>query len=108
MYKEKVGEFIDALEEEVSVFKDKKVCLVCKGEPSGFNVFICPECDSLYCDKCARALSDLENICWVCESPLDQSKPVQKEQEELEEIEIEEDIEKEEKIEKKKPKTKHK
>ncbi len=89
--KEKVGEFIDSLEEEVSVFRDKKVCLVCKGEPSGFNVFICPECDSIYCDKCARALSDLENICWVCESPLDKSKPVQKEEEELEEIEIEED-----------------
>ncbi|TFG23750.1 MAG: hypothetical protein EU529_06445 [Promethearchaeota archaeon] len=103
---EKVGEFIDALEEDVSVFRDKKVCLVCKGEPSGFNVFICPECDSIYCDKCARALSDLENLCWVCESPLDQSKPVKKEEPEQEEIKISKDIK--EGIENKKPKVKKK
>ncbi|MFX0076955.1 MAG: hypothetical protein ACFE96_16030, partial [Candidatus Hermodarchaeota archaeon] len=100
--KEKVGEFFDALEEDVSVFKDRKVCLVCKGKISGFNVFICPECDSIYCDNCARALSDLENLCWVCESPLDQSKPVQKEEEEPKKSEIEEETEK------KKPKAKHK
>jgi hypothetical protein len=91
---EKMGDFYNALEEEVAVFRDKKVCLVCKGEPSGFNVFICPECDSIYCDKCARALSEIENICWVCESPLDQSKPVQKEERGVEEIKIKEEIKK--------------
>ena len=42
--------------------------------------------------KCARTLSDLENMCWVCESPFDESKPVRpyKKEEEKEEIEIEE------------------
>lgn len=63
-------------EEEVSVSKEKKICLVCKGNVAGFNNFICPECGTFYCAKCAKALSDLENICWVCEKPLDPSKPM--------------------------------
>lgn len=64
-------------EEEVSVSKEKKICLVCKGKLAGFNLaFICKNCDALYCENCARTLSDLENACWVCETPFDNSKPV--------------------------------
>ncbi len=33
------------------------------------------QCDSAYCEKCARALTDLENVCWVCDAPFDISKP---------------------------------
>jgi len=62
-------------EEEVTYFKEKKICLVCKGNIKGFNNYICPKCEVLYCENCARALIDLENTCWVCESPLDKSKP---------------------------------
>ena len=65
----------DLTEEEVAVSKEKKICLVCKGKVIGFNSFIC-KCDTIYCQKCARALSDLENACWVCETPFDESKPV--------------------------------
>lgn len=61
-------------EETVTVHKDKKVCIVCKGEVLGFT-YIC-KCDSIYCENCARALSDLENVCWVCNTPIDRSKPV--------------------------------
>ncbi|MCK4382842.1 MAG: tetratricopeptide repeat protein [Candidatus Lokiarchaeota archaeon] len=61
-------------EETVTVHKDKKVCLVCKGEALGFT-YIC-KCDAIYCENCARALSDLENVCWVCNTPIDRSKPV--------------------------------
>ena len=61
-------------EETVTVHKDKKVCLVCKGEALGFT-YIC-KCDTIYCENCARALSDLENVCWVCDTPIDRSKPV--------------------------------
>ena len=93
---EKLSEFMDALEEEVAVFREQKICLVCRGRIAGFNNFICPKCDALYCDKCARALSNMENICWVCESPLDITKPVQKEQLELEKIEIKEKFDKKE------------
>jgi len=63
-------------EEEVSISKEKKICLVCKGDVIGFNVFICTECKAFYCQKCARALSELENACWVCNAPIDPSKPV--------------------------------
>jgi len=62
-------------EEEVSISKEKKICLVCKGKVLGFNSFIC-KCDVLYCEKCARTLSDSENMCWVCGVPFDKSKPV--------------------------------
>ncbi|MFX1567704.1 MAG: tetratricopeptide repeat protein [Promethearchaeota archaeon] len=61
-------------EETVTVHKDKKICLICKGEVLGFS-YIC-QCNSVYCENCARALSDMENVCWVCNTPIDISKPV--------------------------------
>jgi len=62
-------------EEEVIYYKEKKICLVCKGNIEGFNNYICPKCEVLYCENCARTLIDLENVCWVCDVPLDESKP---------------------------------
>ncbi|MHA1488196.1 MAG: hypothetical protein ACTSRI_00660, partial [Promethearchaeota archaeon] len=63
-------------EEDLTLYKERKICLVCKGKASGFNVFVCPECGVLYCLKCAKALSDLENMCWVCNGSLDDTKPM--------------------------------
>ena len=63
-------------EEEVSISKEKKICLVCKGKVFRNNIYLCPECSTFYCSKCSEALSDLENACWVCEVPFDESKPV--------------------------------
>ncbi len=62
-------------EEEVSVSKEKKICLVCK-EKLSRSIYLCPDCDALYCSRCAGALSSSENACWVCETPIDDSKPV--------------------------------
>ncbi|MFX1325485.1 MAG: hypothetical protein ACFE8N_11040 [Promethearchaeota archaeon] len=61
-------------EEEVSFHKEKKICLVCKGRVSRLS-YICPKCNALYCEKCTAELSDLENMCWVCQEPIDESKP---------------------------------
>jgi len=61
-------------EEEVSFHKEKKICLVCKGNAVKFT-YICPECDALYCQNCAQALIEIENVCWVCDSQIDDSKP---------------------------------
>lgn len=61
-------------EEEVSVSKEKKICLVCKGKIGGIN-FMCSECGTFYCSKCVNALSDLENVCWACNTPIDSLKP---------------------------------
>ncbi len=75
-------------EEDLSLYKERKICLVCKGNATGFEVYVCTECGALYCLKCAQALSNLENICWACNAPIDQSrpiKPLEKEQVESEE-----------------------
>ncbi len=62
-------------EEEISLYKEKKICLICKGSAEGFNIFVCPHCDTLYCRKCATTLSVTENLCWVCNIPIDETKP---------------------------------
>jgi hypothetical protein len=79
-------------EEEVTISKEKKICLVCKGKLSGFKLaYICSDCGTLYCESCARILSDLENACWVCNNPFDESKPSKPfQKEEQEGLEIKE------------------
>ena len=62
-------------EEEISISKEKKICLVCKGKAIGVT-FICTECEAFYCVNCAQAISNLENLCWVCSTPIDATKPV--------------------------------
>lgn len=74
-------------EEEVSVSKERKICLVCKGGGMRYS-YICPECNAIYCVKCANSLSNMENACWVCETPFDESKPVKASQKEDECSEI--------------------
>ncbi len=61
---------------EVTVYKSSQTCLVCKGGAEGFNIYVCPTCDSHYCKACTLAVIDLENQCWSCNSPIDTSKPV--------------------------------
>jgi len=63
-------------EEKITIHKEKKSCLVCKGEVERFNVYICPKCDTIYCENCARTLTNLENACWVCNTPFDTLKPI--------------------------------
>ena len=62
-------------EEEVSFHKERNICLVCKGNVSRAN-YMCPKCKTLYCLNCFHALSDLENVCWVCNEAIDKNKPV--------------------------------
>lgn len=62
-------------EEEVTYYREKKICMICKGKVSGFNIFLCPNCETIYHEECARALSNAENACWVCNGPIDNSKP---------------------------------
>ncbi len=76
-------------EEEVSISKEKKICLVCKGKVGGYN-FICTECGTFYCEKCAKALTKMENACWGCNKPFDKSKPVKLPEKIEEKIEVSE------------------
>ena len=76
-------------EEEVSIAKEKQICLVCKNKLEG-NIFLCSDCGAFYCMKCYNVLTTLENQCWVCDSPLDKSKLIKEKEEEIhQEIEIE-------------------
>lgn len=77
-------------EEEVSISKEKKICLVCKGQILRHN-FVCPECQSFYCDKCYKALTNLENACWACDTALDASKPIKLDKKEEPVAEIDEE-----------------
>lgn len=66
-------------EEEISISKEKKVCLVCKSKIGGFNLaFFCKGCDAIYCEKCVSTLADIDNSCWVCNTPFDRTKPIPK------------------------------
>ncbi len=61
-------------EKQITVHKERKVCIVCKGDIFGF-MYTC-KCDALYCEKCARALTDIENVCWVCNTAIDITKAI--------------------------------
>jgi len=73
-------------EEKVAIHKEIKICLVCRGEVLRYT-YIC-ECGAIYCENCARAVSNLENICWACDEPIDYLKPVKPYKEE-EKVEVE-------------------
>jgi len=62
-------------EEEITLLKEKNICLVCKNKILGFNSYLC-ECGVLYCEKCARSLINSENACWICNSAIDKRKAV--------------------------------
>ena len=62
--------------DEISHFREKDICLVCRGKILKSERFLCPHCDTLYCKNCAIALSITENICWVCYNAIDETKPI--------------------------------
>lgn len=76
-------------EEEITISKEKKICVVCKGKLER-KMYICPDCNTFYCNKCSDSLVDLENMCWVCNSPFDEFKPITpfKKEKEAEIVEI--------------------
>jgi len=78
---------VQVSEEKIAVSKEKKICLVCRGEVIGFS-YNC-KCGANYCENCARALSNLENVCWACETQIDYSKPVKLFKEEEERVKVE-------------------
>jgi hypothetical protein len=64
--------------EEVQLYREKGLCLVCKGKIEGLN-YSCPKCNALYCLKCLEVLKNLENECWVCETAFIKFKKEDKE-----------------------------
>ncbi len=66
----KLKKEIRKTEAEVSVEKESHVCLVHRGKITG-AVYICPECETYYCMKCATALKKKGETCWVCDTQID-------------------------------------
>ncbi|MFX0098789.1 MAG: hypothetical protein ACFFCS_04350 [Candidatus Hodarchaeota archaeon] len=62
-------------EEEITVSKEKRICLVCK-DPLSRKMYICPGCNAFYCQRCTDTLENMENQCWVCNTPFNEAKPV--------------------------------
>ncbi len=60
-------------EQKVTIHREQKVYPACKGEIRWY-LYVC-DYDAIYCEHCARALTDLENVCRVCKSPIDILKP---------------------------------
>jgi hypothetical protein len=56
-------------EREVDVFKKKEFCIVCNASLKA-TTYICPYCETKYCIRCAIALSEQKEACWVCKNPL--------------------------------------
>jgi hypothetical protein len=62
-------------EEEVTISNEKNLCLACKKKLER-DVYLCPNCHSKYCTHCTNILKNIENACWVCNTPLDPEKPI--------------------------------
>ncbi len=62
-------------EEQITFYKEQKICLVCKGKTIRY-IYVCPKCETLYCEHCARTVEDTENACWYCGIAFDESKPI--------------------------------
>ncbi|MFX1569298.1 MAG: hypothetical protein ACFFCV_13120 [Promethearchaeota archaeon] len=82
---------------DITYSKENMVCLVCKTNISKLNLFRCRKCAVLYCQNCVEKLGDLENACWVCNTPFYKKKPskpfnIKEQEEQKEEIKITEEF----------------
>ena len=75
---------------EIIYSKEHSICLICKGNVSKLNMLTCHKCSVLYCQNCVRILGDLENACWVCNTPFYKKKPSKpyKKEEQKEKIKV--------------------
>ena len=56
-------------EAELTVEKEKFTCIVHRGTILG-NMYVCHECQSIYCDRCAKVLKVKGEKCWSCNADI--------------------------------------
>lgn len=56
---------LERTEKEMQISKPMVKCLVHRGEIHG-NLYLCPKCQSFYCDRCAKVLKLKGEACWSC------------------------------------------
>jgi len=62
---EKSKNKFEEIESEIEIEKQKFICIVHKGTIKG-AIYLCPTCETLYCNRCAQALKDKNEKCWSC------------------------------------------
>ena len=60
----------DEMESQVGVEEITPICIVHKGKIKGFS-YSCKECGAIYCMDCFNYLRSNQEICWNCQSILD-------------------------------------
>ncbi|MFX1296732.1 MAG: RING finger protein [Promethearchaeota archaeon] len=64
-------------QEQIKEFREQTICLICEREIQGFNkVFLCPQCEALYCERCTQKMIKVSNMCYICDAQIDKSKPI--------------------------------
>lgn len=63
-------EELEKIEAEMKIEKKKYFCIVHKGPIKEDNIYLCPNCDTFYCVRCARALKEKGEKCWSCDSEI--------------------------------------
>ncbi|MBN1801822.1 MAG: PKD domain-containing protein [Candidatus Lokiarchaeota archaeon] len=61
---------LEQTEKEVSIKKNHFTCVVHRGQIVG-SVYICPHCQTIYCEKCASTLKRNRERCWTCNKSLE-------------------------------------
>ncbi len=49
--------------------ESKFICIVHRGDITG-DMYLCPECKALYCQRCAKVLKANKDACWSCTSEI--------------------------------------
>ena len=57
---------LDKIESELDIEEQEFTCIVHKGTIKGANIYLCPNCKTFYCVKCATALKERGEKCWLC------------------------------------------
>ncbi len=59
----------ETTEEQTDVYIKKDNCIVCNKPVEGTS-YICPGCGTKYCIRCAIALNERDEECWMCNRSL--------------------------------------
>jgi len=62
---EKEKKELEKTESEMDIEKKVVLCVVHRGPIVG-NIYLCPDCMTYYCVKCAKALKEKDESCWSC------------------------------------------
>ena len=62
----RIAEDIAETEKELEIEMQEFHCIVHKAPIAGNDVYICPHCNTFYCQKCLTALQEKNEKCWSC------------------------------------------